>query len=453
MSLPALIEIIPLDKAVEAEIAVPGSKSITNRALVLAALAEGETILRGALWSEDTQVMVDGLRQLGFTVEVEADPDDGCNRAISVHGLGGAVPGGGTIEKPLSLFVGNAGTAARFLTTLTCLGRGIYRLHGVKRMHERPQRSLFAALRDLRYCIDSANDKLPANIHGGGPKPGATCCVSIAESSQFASALLLCAKAGGWHVNVVGENSEESPYLSLTSALVKVFPFRGGDFQIEPDASSGTYFWGIDWLLRGVKATVGSVVRVANWPASGWQVDEQFPKFLPPPDRVSRRNQLGDGIMTLIVLAACKEQPPPPANPEGPATASLRSSGTVASDLTSLRFQETERVKALRTELSRLVIEPGQRIFEEGDSLRILPCRFHGNPTEIETYKDHRMAMCFTILGLKVPGIKIKNPACVNKTFPNFFQKLASPPPGGLGATLLDAATRRPLDVDELFAG
>src|SRR5439155_4558226 len=224
VSLPDLIEIVPLEKPVQAEITVPGSKSITNRALILAALSEGETTLRGALWSEDTQVMVEGLRALGFAVKVTDDPQDVCNRTIAIQGLGGRIPRAGTLEEPLELFVGNAGTAARFLTALVCLGHGLYRVHGFKRMHERPQAALFDALRELGYCIDSVNDRLPATIHGSGPRPGATCCVSIAESSQFASALLLCAKVAKWHVTVVGQNAEESPYVAMTSKLMEAFP-------------------------------------------------------------------------------------------------------------------------------------------------------------------------------------------------------------------------------------
>ena len=168
MALPDLIEIVPLDKPVRAEITVPGSKSITNRALVLAALADGETILTGALWSEDTQIMVECLQELGFMVNVAPDPDEICNRTITVYGQGGTIPGGGTVENPLELFVGNAGTAARFLAALVCLGKGVYRLHGVPRMHERPQAALFQALRELGYRVDSENDKLPAVIFGSG---------------------------------------------------------------------------------------------------------------------------------------------------------------------------------------------------------------------------------------------------------------------------------------------
>ena len=156
--------------------------------------------------------------------------------------------------------------------------------------------------------------------------------------------------------------------------------------------------------------------------------------------------------MTVIVLAACNNQPTPGPNDSSTSLPASMLPGTIASELTPLRLQETERVKALRAELGKLVVAPEEHIFEDGDSLHILPCRFHGRATEIETYNDHRMAMCFAILGLKVPGIKIKNPACVKKTFPNFFQKLATPPPKGLGAEIRDGKTGRKLEVDELFA-
>src|SRR5664279_4850897 len=216
MPLPDLIEIVPLAKPVRAEITVPGSKSITNRALILAALGEGETTLQGALWSEDTQVMVECLQDLGFMVNVEPDPRESCNRTLTVYGKGGLVPPGGTTEQPVELFVGNAGTAARFLAALLCLGKGVYRLHGASRMHERPQAALLRALRELGYRIDSVNDKLPALIFGAGPRP-AKCRVGIEDSSQFASALLLCAETGQWQVEVTGQSAEESPYVAMTA--------------------------------------------------------------------------------------------------------------------------------------------------------------------------------------------------------------------------------------------
>jgi len=482
MALPDLIEIVPLDQPVRAEITVPGSKSITNRALILAALADGETMLRGALWSEDTQIMVECLQELGFMVNVEPDPAEPCNRTITVYGNGGAVPPGSTEAQPMELFVGNAGTAARFLAAFVCLGKGVYRLSGVPRMHERPQAALFQALRELGYRVESenGNDKLPVKIFGSRSRgdetqtkktgidqslltssPKKKCRVSIEESSQFASALLLSAGVGNWQVEIVGENADESPYVVMTSKLVEAFPKKGGTFQIEPDASSGSYFWGAGWLVEkndlkraldvalkklGRELRQGESMRfqpyeksevvVSKWPTSHSQIDADFTIFVRAggtnhPSEISRNHDLGDSIMTAIVLASFASQP------------------VKFTDLGRLRVQECERVVALRTELTKC----GAKVVEEGDTLTVYPREpedLHG--AEIETYNDHRMAMCFAILGLKVPGIKIKNPACVKKTFPNFFQKLAAPPPHGLGATILDAKSGRKLELNELFA-
>ena len=485
--LPDLIEIVPLDKPIRADITVPGSKSITNRALVLGALAQGETLLRGALWSEDTQIMVECLQDLGFMVNVASDPAEPGNRTITVYGKGGVVPRGGTRQQPLELFVGNAGTAARFLAALVCLGQGAYRLHGTARMHERPQAALFAALRELGYEVESEakNEKLPAVVSTAQPASGVEprrassptqptrfprgCSVSIEQSSQFASALLLCAEAGNWRVEIVGENAEESPYVRMTSELIKVFPKRSGGLLIEPDASSGSYFLAarelvpraesLEWSEQ-VGTSVPTVrldsVRVVHWPRSGWQVDERFEEVLSctlsplmqfhsaqsgiqdasqqhitramADVVISRARDLGDSIMTAIVLAPFSVAP-------------IR-----FTDLGRLRLQECERVAALRTELTKC----GAKVVEEGDTLTVSPSTLHG--AEIETYNDHRMAMCFAILGLKVPGIKLKNPSCVKKTFPSFFQKLGAQPPEGLGATLLDGQSGRPLSHADLFA-
>jgi 3-phosphoshikimate 1-carboxyvinyltransferase len=432
--LPDLIEIIPLAKPVQARLSVPGSKSLTNRALLLGALAEGETTLRGALWSEDTEAMVECLQDLGFMVNVEPSPDEAGNRNVTIYGRGGVVPPGGTEQRPLDLFVANAGTAARFLSALLCLGKGVYRLSGTSRMHERPQASLFQALRELGYRVDSPNDKLPALIHGGGPR-AARCRVSIQESSQFASALLLSARAGGWQVEVTDQNAEESPYVAMTMEMVKSFPADGGVMEIDPDASSAGYFWALDWLLARPGSpnppTLGSKVEVVLPPrfVEGWQVDARLPRLLSSfPAELSRERDLGDSIMTAIVLAP------------------FRPGGALFTDLGRLRLQECERVAALRTELTRC----GAAVLEHGDSLRISPSELHG--AEIETYQDHRMAMCFAILGLKIAGIKLKNPGCVRKTFPDFFQKLAAAPPEGLGATICDGRTGRELRGEELSA-
>jgi len=417
--LPDLIEIEPLQAPVQAAVRAPGSKSITNRALVLAALGGKTVTLSGALWSEDTQVMVDCLQRLGFDLDVQPDPEERSNRAIRVRGAGGEIPRAGTREQPLELFVGNAGTAARFLAAMVCLGRGFYRLSGVERMHQRPQAALFRALRELGGHIDSFNDRLPAVIEGRGPQAG-QCTVSIAESSQFASALLLAANVGGWKINVVGENAEESPYVAMTTALLEQFQNAGDTFAIEPDSSSASYIWAAGWLLRRGGATAGSQISVQQWPEFFLQVDTWFPKRIEPnlPAQLSRLNDLGDSIMTAIVLAPFGDRP------------------VRFTDLGRLRVQECERVAALRAELGKC----GAHVREIGDTLEIVPGPIHG--AEIETYNDHRMAMCFATLGLKVPGIKIKDPSCVKKTFPDFFQKLAAAPPSGLGAIIRNAAGR-----------
>jgi 3-phosphoshikimate 1-carboxyvinyltransferase len=446
MPLPELIEIVPLKKPVRAEVTVPGSKSITNRALVLAALSDGKKVLQGALWSEDTQVMTEALQKLGFQIKVEPDPEEFCNRIITVKGLGGKIPNAGTAEKPLELFVGNAGTVARFLTALVCLGKGVYRLHGVPRMHERPQAALFKALRKLGYRVESENenDKLPVKIFGEGPKPG-KCTVSIEESSQFASALLMCSVIAGWQIKIVGENAEESPYVYMTREMYSYFYWskknsphpeygmKDGVYPVDPDSSSGSYFFAAGWILGGSSQNDPHPVAVARWPifGAGSQVDTKFSNYRTLPKTISRQNDLGDSIMTAIVIAP------------------FASHAVKFTDLGRLRVQESERVAALRTELTKC----GAKVEEKGDTLTVFPSKpseLHG--AEIETYGDHRMAMCFAVLGLKIPGIKIKNPACVKKTFPNFFQKVASPPPKGLGATILDVKSGRKLKLDELFA-
>lgn len=426
MPLPEVIEIVPLNAGAPAEITVPGSKSITNRALVMAALANGQVTVRGALWSEDTQVMTEALSRLGFEIAVTDDEHEPCNRTITVLGLGGKIPNGGTAEKPLDLFVGNAGTAARFLAALVCLGSGVYRLSGTKRMHQRPQAALFGALRQLGYRIDSANDQLPAVIFGGGPRSGA-CHVDLEESSQFGSALLLGAVAGGWTIEFTGNSGDEAPYLEMTRQLIAAFPRSGGEFAIEADASSASYFLAANWLLR---RTPTAQICVTSFPVSDWQIDSAFRRFLPLPAQISRRSDLGDSIMTAIAIAPFASAP------------------VKFTDLERLRVQESERVAGLRIELTKC----GATVVEDGEKLTVFPSEGKMRGAEIETYDDHRMAMCFGILGLKVPGIKIKNPSCVKKTFPDFFQKLAAGPPAGLGAVILDAATSQPLRVEQLFA-
>jgi 3-phosphoshikimate 1-carboxyvinyltransferase len=420
--LPALIEIVPPNRRTDSTIVLPGSKSLTNRALVLAALAHNPVVLRGALWSEDTQAMVNCLERLGFAIRVADDQAEAANRTLAVYGCGGKIPKAGTPAQPLELFVENAGTAARFLPPLLCLGHGSYRVSGNPRMHERPQASLIHALRELGYRIDSPNDHLPAVIHGTGPRQAASCSVSVEDSSQFASALLLSQRIGGWKVSVIGGNEEELPYVDMTRRLVNDFPWCGGTYDVEPDASNASYFWGAHWLLR----ERGSWITVMPAPHSGMQVDQKFHDLIVQQAwrrAYSRSIDLADSIMTAIVLA--------PFAPDA----------TLFTDLGRLRVQECERVKALRTELAKC----GARVEEVNDTLTVHPGPLSG--AEIETYNDHRIAMCFGMLGLRVSNIRLRNPACVRKTFPNFFAKLAE-----LGATILDGSSGSRVSGDDLLA-
>lgn len=309
-------------------------------------------------------------------------------------------------------------------------------------MHERPQASLFSALRQLGYELRETGGHLPVIIRGTGAAPGHKATVSLAESSQFASALLLAASHGGWDIEVEGGgDADEAPYVEMTRQLIATFPKGGGDFVIEPDASSASYFWAAGWISRVSHpskdtALPSAVVQIADWPRSGWQVDARFPDFLPLPSRVSRELHLGDSILTAMVVAAAAE----------------RSDSVEFTDLGRLRVQECERVVAMRTELTRCAAS----IIEVGDTLRIEPTPLHG--ATLETYKDHRMAMCWATLGLKVPGIKIRDPRCVRKTFPNFFQKLSALPPHGLGVSIWECdpvtgeRTRRLTEPSDLFA-
>jgi 3-phosphoshikimate 1-carboxyvinyltransferase len=420
--LPDLIEVVPPKQQKDSRVVLPGSKSLTNRALIAAALASKPVTLRGALWSEDTQAMVECLERLGFGVAVADDPAEPANRTLKVQGGGGRIANAGTPERPIELFVENAGTAARFLPPMLCLGHGSYRVSGIARMHERPQAALVHALRELGYRIDTPNDRLPAVVHGTGPRPGAKCTVSVEESSQFASALLLCAGIGGWQVTVTGGNEDELPYVDMTRRLVRDFPWNGGIYDIEADASGASYFWGADWLLRDI----GGRVNVVPTPASGMQADQKFLDLIVQRQWravYSRQADLADSIMTAIVLAP------------------FAKAATRFTELGRLRVQECERVAALRTELTKC----GAEVEESGDTLTVHPGALHG--AEIDTYNDHRVAMCFGMLGLRVPGIRLRKPACVRKTFPNFFAKLVE-----LGAVIRDVPTGKNLSGNDLLA-
>ncbi|MGD1020465.1 MAG: 3-phosphoshikimate 1-carboxyvinyltransferase [Verrucomicrobiia bacterium] len=390
--LPDILEIQPLAKPPNCTITVPGSKSITNRALILAALSDGKCTLHGALWADDTQVMVDSLQKLGFEVTVEPDPVEECNRTITVVGRGGEIP-----AKNAVLNVGNAGTAARFLTALVCLGHGEYAIRGDKRMHERPMKDLFEALDSVGAKIKSAEGRLPATIHVNGLRK-TNIAIPLADSTQFASALMLIQKQGGFRLSPSNAGVQDPGYITMTAAMCGAFwsPSFRHHYAIEPDMSSSSYFTAAQWLT-------GGLIPIARWTGHSLQVDGRFPQFLPPPPRVSRTRDLGDSVMTLAICAVFGNQ-------------SLR-----IVDAARMRLQETDRIKAMVTELSGV----GAKAEEHENGFTVWPAeagQLHG--ADIETYNDHRMAMCFSVLGLKVPGIRIKNPGCVSKTFPNFFEKL-----------------------------
>jgi 3-phosphoshikimate 1-carboxyvinyltransferase len=215
----------------------------------------------------------------------------------------------------------------------------------------------------------------------------------------------------------------------MTSKLIEVFPKHGGEYVIEPDASSASYFLAAGAMLPETQLLVN------DWPESDWQIDARFPAFLnrfreadAPFETLSRLRDLGDAIMTAIVVAPLLSRP------------------SVFTELGRLRVQESERVSALRTELAKC----GAEVVETGDTLEVRPSKLRG--AEIETYDDHRIAMCFATLGLAVPGMRIRDPNCVAKTFPNFFAKLAQPAPDGIGASILDASTGRELTGGDLLA-
>jgi 3-phosphoshikimate 1-carboxyvinyltransferase len=396
MKLPESILIRPLTVPVHAEISIPGSKSLTNRALILAALSNGMTELHGALWAEDTELMVKALQTLGFKIEVKSDPSNSCNRIITVEGQNGNIP-----SKKSDLYVGTAGTAARFLTALCSLGSGSYRIHGTERMHERPMREIFDALVKLGATIESQNGFLPATI--AGPLTQGKVSVADTESSQFASALLLISSVN----KGIQIDYPPSPYVEMTRKLIESWPASAPRrVQIEPDASSASYFIALNQLNP-------EHLQISGWNKHSSQMDahigdDKLWKGLQSSNfEISRKTDLGDAVMTLVIAAAAWKR-------------SLR-----LKDAANLRNQECDRITALRIELEKCGV-PAE---ETKDELIVHPATQFRRAT-IETYKDHRMAMCFATLGMMdvmkngEPWITIKNPACVDKTFPNFFETL-----------------------------
>jgi 3-phosphoshikimate 1-carboxyvinyltransferase len=423
---PDKLEIKPLDKPPNATIRVPGSKSITNRALVLAALnaADGGCELRGALCSEDTQIMVACLRDLGFEVSA-----DWAAEKITVQR-----PAGETIPaSDADLFVGNSGTTMRFLTALVSLGKGRYRIDGVPRMRERPIEDLLIALRQLgarRAESEHHNGCPPVVIKASGLE-GGRARMRRDISSQFLSAVFMAAPFARSRVTISTHgNLVSSPYVEMTARMMEQFglvegkarwwletpidiPFGSGgrikSYDIELDASAASYFAAAAAICGGTVTVDGQLPS-----QSPLQGDFKFPVYL----RLMRHgrtsegdapklhgidvdmNAISDTVMTLAAVACFAEGP------------------TTIRNVAHIRHKETDRLAALATELRRL----GAEVDEFADGLTIKPRPLHG--AEVETYNDHRMAMSMALIGLKVPGVVIKNPGCVAKTYPGFWDDL-----------------------------
>jgi len=420
-SAPAVREIVPLTGPPDATIPVPGSKSLTNRALLVAALADGRSRLTNALFSDDTAVMVDSLRRLGFQVEV----DERAQR-MTVGGGGGQIP-----ATRADLYVGGAGTAARFLTAMVCLGTGEYRIDGVARMHERPIGDLVDALNQLGASVTATNGSLPVVVLARGLR-GGRATVRGAPSSQFTSALLLSAPYAAADVEVVVEGRlVAAPYVEMTLAVMAAFGvevrredlrrfwvaagqrYRARDYAVEPDASGAAY-------LFAAAAVTGGRVIVPGLSAASLQGDVRFVDVLEQMGcRIERRADAlgvqGGGLLrgVDVDLGAMSDQAVTLA-----AIAPFAAGPTRIRGVGHIRYQESDRLAAAAAELRRL----GQEVEVLEDGLLVIPRPLR--PTVVQTYGDHRMAMAFAVAGLRAPGIAIADPGCVAKTFPDFFDRL-----------------------------
>lgn len=411
------IEIAPTGP-IHATVRPPGSKSITNRALICAALAQGKSILRGALDSEDTQVMVAGLKQLGISVDFNTETHE-----IEVVGCGGELP-----VSEADIYVANSGTTIRFLTALVSLGNGRYRLDGIPRMRERPIADLLAALNQLGADASSetGNGCPPVIVNAGGLSGGE---VKIAGniSSQYLSGLMMAAPGAAADVEIVVDGELVSkPYVSMTLAVMESFFCKasnynferfaiptGGytacDYAIEPDASAASYFW-------AAAAVSGGTITVEGLTPNALQGDVAFCDCLAQMGcNVSASdnsltvtggklhgidvdmNGISDTVQTLAMVALFADGP------------------TRVRNVAHIRHKETDRIGDLARELRKL----GAAVNEFDDGLEIIPGELRG--AELDTYNDHRMAMSFAVAGLRQPGVVIRDPGCTAKTYPRFF--------------------------------
>ncbi len=389
----------------------PGSKSITNRALLLAALANGASRLSGALKSDDTRYMAEALRGMGVRID---EPDE------TTFG----VVGSGALQAPQkSLFLGNAGTATRFLTAAAASVDGHVTIDGDAHMRKRPIAPLIAALRSLGVDADAPTGCPPVTIRGRGNIGEGRVEIDGGLSSQYVSALLMVAPLGRGPVEVAlkGGDIGARGYVDLTLAVMNAFGadveqanaslwriaptgYRAIDYRIEPDASAATYLWAAE-VLTGGAIDLGVAPSAFTQPdAQAYAVIQSFPHM----PSVIEGSQMQDAVPTLAVLAAFNRTP-------------VRFTG-----IANLRVKECDRIRALATELSR--IRPGLGR-EDGDDLIVASDPALAGlalPARIETYHDHRIAMSFALAALKIHGIAILDPGCAAKTYPGYWDDLKS---------------------------
>ena len=430
------IDLAPIGR-VAGSVRLPGSKSITNRVLLLAALASGTTLVRDALEADDTSIMLGALTRLGIAWSSRADG------AISVPGAGGPFP-----VREAEIFLGNAGTAFRPLTAVLAVCGGEFRLSGVARMHERPIGDLVDALRQLGASIDyvGADGYPPLALHAAEVRGGATIRVRGDVSSQFLTALLLALPLGADRTTVqVDGELISKPYVEITLNLMRRFgveverngwrefvvPARRysspGEIHVEGDASSASYFLAAG-AISGL--TGGGPVRVTGVGRNSIQGDARFVEVL---ERMGASVAMGDDWIEagagadaaaagrLRALDADLNHIPDAAMTA--AVAALFAEGTsTLRNIASWRVKETDRIAAMATELRKL----GAIVEEGADFLRITPPARLAPNAVIDTYDDHRMAMCFSLAALGGVAVRINDPNCVRKTFPEYFSVLAS---------------------------
>lgn len=392
-SYPPTLPIQPFTQPVRGRITLPGSKSITNRALILAALSRGTTTLHGALFSRDTQIMVAALRALGFVVVTDENA-----LTITIAGRGGEIP-----VREARLDVGNAGTAARFLTAFVCLRPdGAYHFDGDEAMRRRPIGALLEALES--QGARASDRRFPFTLHTAGLR-GGTVELDASESSQMLSALLLVAPHAKTPLTVQLKGAAGSkPFVAMTEAMVRQFAAAPADYAIEGDASAASYFLALPLVTGGHLAFTNY-----GGPLQGDVKFREVAAAVGHARRAVTQNfrEFSDTFLTLAAIAPLLDGP------------------TRISGIAHTRKQETDRVAGMAAELKKL----GQHVIETDDALEIHPRPLQAG-VEIETYHDHRFAMSFAILGCHDllqngrPWLTIKDPGCCAKTFPAFFDLL-----------------------------